>query len=138
MALVISPQEYLKRTQEVYVESAKRCDSTMQSISLAFEVELADIARHDSRITMMDGKQMKSIAVLTMILLPGTFLATFIAAPSGIQWNGDERPWLFWALVVPVALVVLIVYLWWTKKWTRGKEVGVGGNADKGRNLMPF
>ncbi|KAH9899123.1 hypothetical protein F4778DRAFT_782718 [Xylariomycetidae sp. FL2044] len=118
----IEPREYLQRIQEFYIESASRCQSITQATSLAFQRDITHITRDDARITTMDGKQMKSIAVLTMIFLPATFLATFMAAPSGIEWDGAQRPWLFWAIAGPMTAVVVLIYSVWTYTRTRQAE----------------
>ena len=36
---------------------------------------MANIMRQDTEIAIHDGKQMKAIAILTMVFLPGTFVA---------------------------------------------------------------
>lgn len=41
-------------------------------------IQIAELARLDSLNAMRDGKQMKAIALLTMIFLPGTFIAVSI------------------------------------------------------------
>lgn len=38
-------------------------------------IQIAELARLDSLNAMRDGKQMKAIALLTMVFLPGTFIA---------------------------------------------------------------
>jgi hypothetical protein len=65
---------------------------------------------------------MKAIAVLTMIFLPGTYIAvgtpiqTLFAMPI-LDFTTDHRLpslkhtfWLYWAVAVPVTAVVLLLY----------------------------
>lgn len=54
---------------------------------------------------------MKTIAVMTMVFLPGTFLAALFAVPS-LDWSGPKvitsNFWVYWAFTIPSTLVVLL------------------------------
>ena len=58
---------------------------------------------------------MKTIAVMTMMFLPGTFFAALFAVPS-LKWDAgvviSDRFWIYWAFAVPST--ALIILLWWT------------------------
>lgn len=77
---------------------------------------------------------MKSIALLTMVFLPATFLSVRIAttiifgavltqlqalfsttifAYGDNGWEASHRFWIYWAITIPVTIVVLIVYSLW-------------------------
>lgn len=56
---------------------------------------------------------MKTIAVMTMLFLPGTFYAAVFALPT-LRWNTQEprvvQPefWIFWAFTIPSTIIVLL------------------------------
>ena len=60
-----------------------------------------------------DSKSMMTISVVTMVFLPGTFIAALFAMPI-FQWDASEtkkvvnsRIWIYWAVTVPLTLAVL-------------------------------
>lgn len=61
---------------------------------------------------------MKAIAVLTMVFLPATFVATFMAVPI-FDWapSDGERAsglwYVYFAISVPLTVIVLGFYCWW-------------------------
>ncbi|KAF2183104.1 hypothetical protein K469DRAFT_751698 [Zopfia rhizophila CBS 207.26] len=70
-----------------------------------------------ARASKRDSSAMKSIAILTVAFLPGTFISTFFAmplfdfsAPPG-QPIIKTRFWIYWAVAVPLTLTVLAIYL---------------------------
>ncbi|KAF7558849.1 hypothetical protein G7046_g5316 [Stylonectria norvegica] len=108
---MIQPEDYIKDVQESFEGSIMRCENVLQSMSLAFQkvctqsrfffsdpksrilllgsffsfVELADIARNDANVAISDAKQMKAIAVLTMVFLPATAVAMIVSIITA--WN---------------------------------------------------
>jgi hypothetical protein len=60
-----------------------------------------------------DSSAMKTIAIMTMIFLPGTFFATLFAVPS-LKWDKpdviQENFWVYWAFTLPVTAVVILVW----------------------------
>lgn len=61
-----------------------------------------------------DSSAMKTIAVMTMVFLPATFLATVFALPvlewenkTDVRINGFR---LYWAVTVPATLLVFVVW----------------------------
>lgn len=65
---------------------------------------------------------MKTIALMTMLFLPGTFYAALFALPS-LKFN-DNAPGvvqdgfgLYWAFTIPSTLVVLLASLIMNKGW---------------------
>jgi hypothetical protein len=100
----IDAEEYLQRMGEEYDIKINKCEMVLQGASLTFQMvrmvptchfvqtstslslltnrhpqqETAHLSRLDTGIALRDGKQMKAIAVLTMIFLPGTFIAVSV------------------------------------------------------------
>jgi len=52
---------------------------------------------------------MKTIAVLTMVFLPATFLSALFSMPS-LGWDGPEKFKLYWACVIPLTVVTFILW----------------------------
>jgi hypothetical protein len=56
---------------------------------------------------------MKTIAIMTMAFLPGTFLAALFAVPS-LDWSGPKvstnNLWVYWAFTIPFTLVVFTIW----------------------------
>lgn len=68
---------------------------------------------------------MKSIALLTMVVLPGTFISTLFTVPL-FNWDAESwgdvpksRFWFYWALTVPLTILTVAVWLAWQKVYER-------------------
>jgi len=67
---------------------------------------------------------MKTLAAVTVVFLPGTFVASFFAMPL-FNWDADRnsailkgRFWIYWAVSIPLTLVTIIIWLSWTHRQT--------------------
>lgn len=75
-----------------------------------------------------DSSAMKTIAVMTMVFLPATFLATIFALPvleweykKDIQIDGFQ---LYWAVAIPSTAVVFVVWTLVTQRsWILNKAL---------------
>ncbi|KAF2000202.1 hypothetical protein P154DRAFT_204140 [Amniculicola lignicola CBS 123094] len=92
-------------------------DENRISRSVAEETALIAVA------TKRDRAAMKTIAVLTIIFLPPTFVATFPSMPM-LNWNPQLHGkftsnyfWVYWAVAVPLTTFVLIIWsIWWRRE----------------------
>src|SRR5271156_1942463 len=87
-----------------------------------------------NNLALQDNTVMRSIALLTMVFLPGTFLSVCIvtliifgAALTQLQalfsttfftfsengWQTSHRFWIYWVITVPVTIVVLVLWNIW-------------------------
>nr|XP_036582707.1 uncharacterized protein CTRU02_07260 [Colletotrichum truncatum]KAF6791498.1 hypothetical protein CTRU02_07260 [Colletotrichum truncatum] len=99
------------RLREMIVEfdsKVRTCDSLLGGMALAAQMESNYYSRQDAKVaisianaTKQDGSQMRNIAWLGMVFLPGTFLATFFSMPF-FDWNTPDT-----------------VTMWWMKRRTR-------------------
>ena len=114
----------LQVTQRCYVESCKPCANYRQLRRLraknlqVFNLVTQQDATTSTAIaeeTKADGAAMKTIAALTMVFLPGTFLASVFSMP---MLEGAKLS-LYVAIVVPLA--VAVVGCWWL--WISGPEL---------------
>ncbi|EMD00642.1 hypothetical protein BAUCODRAFT_43050, partial [Baudoinia panamericana UAMH 10762] len=67
--------------------------------------------------TLSDAASMKTIAILTMLFLPGTAVASFFSIQM-FNWNaGDSRqiasPWVWVYFVIAVPLTTGVMIAWW-------------------------
>jgi len=62
---------------------------------------------------------MKTLAAVTVAFLPGTFVASFFAMPL-FHWDTtpvvSSRFWIYWAVAVPLTLVTLLIWVFWTRR----------------------
>jgi Mg2+ and Co2+ transporter CorA len=87
---------------------------------------------------------MRSIAVVGLVYLPGTFVSGLFgmnffdfSEESGVQtWNISSKFWLYWAITIPLTLVTIFVWVLAfhgeALKWPGGrrKKVLEAGNVD--------
>ncbi|OJD29834.1 magnesium transport protein transmembrane region [Diplodia corticola] len=74
-------------------------------------LEMAYDSRRLASASKRDSSSMKTIAVLTTVFLPGTFIATVFSMPMV-----DYAPaqfWIYLAIAIPLTLVVLSVWAAW-------------------------
>lgn len=82
-----------------------------------------------------EARTVKAIALVTLIYLPATFVATFLGMDyvnvTGAKWNGvldvSIRPtlWIYLALTAPLTLVTLCAWWMWERWNRRDKEAGL-------------
>ena len=65
---------------------------------------------------------MKTLALVTVIFLPGTFVSALFAVPF-FQWDADKgekvlsgRFWIYWAVVVPLTILTVVPFIVWTRQ----------------------
>ena len=96
--------------------------------------------------TKRDSIAMKTIAVLGIIFLPGTFVASLfsinmfdwgISVPNNTASSDDpvsseltvsRSMWIYWAITVPLTLVTFVVWVFWSRR----------ENARSRRRLMTY
>ncbi|KAK0671005.1 hypothetical protein QBC41DRAFT_63488 [Cercophora samala] len=93
----------------------------VQEIPILLQV-LYNLMQQDiARETRRDSSAMKSIALLTMVFLPGTAIATVMAPFTRISDEDDKLQlsahfWVFWAVAGPVTLAVLAIWGIWIQR----------------------
>ncbi|RWA14439.1 hypothetical protein EKO27_g638 [Xylaria grammica] len=127
-------KERLKHLVDEFDEHICKCATIIDGVGLASQLEWNQIGRKDTftnleiahnglkvaQHTRRDSELMKSIALLTMVFLPATFVATLFS--MGIfEWKGlhgeilsvSPYIWLYIAVTVVITLVTLGTwYLW--------------------------
>ena len=94
---------------------------------------LSTITQNDAEYTAaiaVDGKRdniaMKTIAILGIVYLPGTFMATLFSI-NMFNWGGADRGntsslavspniWIYWVITVPLTVVTFLIWLLWSRR----------------------
>jgi hypothetical protein len=73
-----------------------------------------------ARETKRDSSAMKSIALLTMVFLPATAIATVMAPFIKITDDNEmlvtNHFWIFWAIAGPVTFLVVVLWVLWIRR----------------------
>lgn len=103
-------------------------DKRIQNIiGLSFNL----VTQSDSRVMKADSRAMKVIAVLTLVFLPATGVASIFSMPFfDVDFDGPARElkaaasfWIFWAVVAPLTIVVMLGWvLWYRRAKNRRKQ----------------
>jgi hypothetical protein len=103
---------------------------------------MAEISTRIANITKNDSYAMRTLATMSILFLPGTFIAVgsrsdlsksansvkSFFSMSMFDWNApkgmrvlSDRFWIYWAVTVPFTLLVLTIWIIWYK-WHRKHE----------------
>ncbi|KAJ3939352.1 uncharacterized protein N0V96_010800 [Colletotrichum fioriniae] len=109
-------EEMITSLQE---RSASNKARHFNEISLAYNM----VAQSDARIsvaigraTQRDSEAMKTVAFLTLLFLPSTFVSavfstSFFDYDSGADsWNVSSKFWVYWVVAVPITLVTALLW----------------------------
>ncbi|KAL4894283.1 hypothetical protein BDV59DRAFT_192625 [Aspergillus ambiguus] len=84
------------------------------------DAQLVTHARINTNIasaTQQDSSSLRTLSLVTMFFLPGTFLATLFSVPL-LKWNSetivDRKFWIYWAFAVPLTLMTFGTWWIWT------------------------
>jgi hypothetical protein len=87
---------------------------------------------------------MKSIALLTMVVLPGTFISTLFAIPlfnwDAESWRDVPKPrfWFYWALTAPLTILTVAAWLAWQKIYERtGRSLEQAAREEVSQPTVP-
>lgn len=111
--------------------------SLMQRQNERHNFELTEASHRIAEATLADSKSMKTIAILTMVLLPGTAVASLFSM-NMFNWRAGEGEqiasrWIWVYFVIAVPLTGLTLAAWWL--WTRNKSSRVGDTL--GNSVRP-
>ncbi|KAF3771368.1 hypothetical protein M406DRAFT_230562, partial [Cryphonectria parasitica EP155] len=111
------------------VLSSLRHRSISNEKRLQNEIQLAfnTVAQYDagtsveiSRAAQVDSAAMRTISVVTLALLPPTFVSaifsmSFFDYEAGGDWTVSEKFWIYWAFAIPTTFVALAMWHYWDK-----------------------
>jgi hypothetical protein len=90
-------------------------------------IKIADATADVALLTQRDSASMITIAAVTMLFLPGTFISAILSTTffdygdEGLRVS--ERWWILPATTIPLTIVVFAVWLGW--RYMRLKKVGI-------------
>ncbi|PVI06065.1 hypothetical protein DM02DRAFT_34096 [Periconia macrospinosa] len=130
----------IKRRSESLAERLRN------EINLAFSL----VAQRDSRVMVemgqdskSDNKNMRSIAIVGLIYLPGTFMSglfgmsffELVEDGRGNQvWQTSERLWLYWAITIPLTLFTILIWVTFFHGKALKRRVQELGQLTRNRN----
>jgi len=82
-------------------------------ISLSFNL----VTQRDSQVLKQDSNAMKAIAVLTLVFLPLTGIASLFSTPffevAGSHLWVSASIWIFWVITVCLTCSIVSIWVWW-------------------------
>ncbi|KAM5343370.1 hypothetical protein ACJ41O_011907 [Fusarium nematophilum] len=121
----------------LYANMSKSRDSDIETLPGKIEsqrnVLYNLIAQHDSfmqarlaREALRDSKAMKTLSVLTILFLPGAFVATVFSTNMFGFESKSQQIRVYFAIVIPLTLVLMIGWALWLARTPLGHDVELG------------
>ncbi|KAI9795725.1 MAG: hypothetical protein M1835_005288 [Candelina submexicana] len=107
-------------------------------------ISVAADSRRIAAASKRDSSAMKTISVMTVVFLPGTYIATifgmdfFDVGASSVATKGSF--WVYWAITVPLTLLVMLLWLLWLRRkqlYHRRKDQRVDKGFDEKLGKQP-
>ncbi|KAK4202188.1 hypothetical protein QBC40DRAFT_222116 [Triangularia verruculosa] len=105
-----------------------RCKSQIDIIYAKMQQEDNILTARMAVTSTRDSSSLKALAVITALFLPGDFIASLLGMAMFEKWNDEkfdgemlpktpERFWLYWALALPLTLIIFVLWrLWWVSQ----------------------
>ncbi|CEI70518.1 unnamed protein product [Fusarium venenatum] len=124
----------LKVVVEIYSRMSKSRDSDIESLPGKIEsqrnVLFNLITQHDSslqarlaRESLRDSKAMKTLSILTILFLPGAFIATVFSTEMFDFKSKDQQVRIYFAITIPLTAVLMICWVLWLKNTPERDDV---------------
>ncbi|KAF7550313.1 hypothetical protein G7Z17_g5798 [Cylindrodendrum hubeiense] len=127
----------LKLVVNLYASMSKSRDSDIEGLPGKIEsqrnVLYNLIAQHDSflqaklaRESLRDSKAMKTLSILTILFLPGAFVATVFSTEMFEFKSKGQEIWIYFVIVVPLTAVLMVGWVLWLSNTpdTADEELG--------------
>ncbi|KAF5707709.1 hypothetical protein FGLOB1_6780 [Fusarium globosum] len=132
----------LKVVVEIYSRMSQSRDSDIESLPGKIEsqrnVLYNLITQHDSylqarlaRESLRDSKAMKTLSILTILFLPGAFIATIFSTNMFDFKSKNQQVRIYFAIVIPLTAVLMICWVLWLKNTPER------GDAESGFRYRP-
>ncbi|RGP79390.1 hypothetical protein FLONG3_2445 [Fusarium longipes] len=136
----------LRVVVEIYSRMSKSRDSDIESLPGKIEsqrnVLFNLITQHDSylqarlaRESLRDSKAMKTLSILTILFLPGAFIATVFSTNMFDFESKDQQVRIYFAIVIPLTAVLMICWVLWLKNTPERADVE---SLRQSRPLLPI
>ncbi|KAF3802823.1 hypothetical protein GCG54_00000190, partial [Colletotrichum gloeosporioides] len=132
-------KERILEIMDDYDEKISECEMIIEGMTLANSLGHSKANTSIAVSTKEDSSQMRSIAFLTMVFLPATFVATLFSM-TFFQWIPDDSekmvsPFL-WIYFV-VALILTLFTVWLLRRLANPKKTKKLGVEDPEKGLIP-
>ncbi|KAH7485915.1 hypothetical protein FOMA001_g5698 [Fusarium oxysporum f. sp. matthiolae] len=129
----------LRVVVEIYSRMSQSRDSDIESLPGKIEsqrnVLYNLITQHDSylqarlaRESLRDSKAMKTLSILTILFLPGAFIATIFSTNMFDFKSKNQQVRIYFAIVIPLTAILMICWVLWLKNTPeRADEESVRG-----------
>ncbi|KAF5609026.1 Mg2+ transporter like zinc transport [Fusarium pseudoanthophilum] len=136
----LSHDSKLRVLVEIYSRMSQSRDSDIESLPGKIEsqrnVLYNLITQHDSylqarlaRESLRDSKAMKTLSILTILFLPGAFIATMFSTNMFDFKSKNQQVRIYFAIVIPLTAFLMICWVLWLKNTPeRADEESVGQN----------
>lgn len=104
--------------QGLRLRSISNKERLLNEIQLSFNV----VAQNINRAVQSDSSAMKTIALFTVALFPMPFLSSvfsmtvFYYNDDSGKWSVSKKFWIYWAIAIPITLVVAVLLYSYNKK----------------------
>ncbi|KAI0183768.1 hypothetical protein EV127DRAFT_506397 [Xylaria flabelliformis] len=111
-----------------YDAKIRECVMIMEGMNLATQLAHARANIEIAAAAKTDSSQMKTIALVTMVFLPATFVASLFSM-TFFDWNPPEgrhiSPEIWIYVIIAVGLTLLVIGLWYTivRRTTQDKSI---------------
>lgn len=124
----------------------KNTNLTINRADQRSNIQIADSSHTIAVESKRDNLSMMTIAAITMIFLPGTFVASLFAMPL-LDWSSTDVVrsgfWIYWAVTVPLTVMTVLLWLAWflrkdiTQWWRRrGRQHGSSSRSNSQSSHM--
>ena len=122
LLLEISCNQKIAQSQLQIVYNLIAQRDNKDSLAMAeLQTELARIQTTIANTTKEDSYAMRTIAVMSILFLPGTFVSSFFSMDM-FDWQAPKsasvvssRFWIYWAVTAPLTIVVVSIWFLWLR-----------------------
>jgi hypothetical protein len=122
LLLEISCNQKIAQSQLQIVYNLIAQRDNKDSLAMAeLQTELARIQTTIANTTKEDSYAMRTIAVMSILFLPGTFVSSFFSMDM-FDWQAPKgasvvsfRLWIYWAVTAPLTVVVVSIWFLWLR-----------------------
>lgn len=134
----IAAQRYEFETLPRRMDNARNTISSLvQQQNERMNFDTAESTRRIAEATLSESASMRTIAILTMVFLPGTAVASFFSMAM-FNWSADSGSdlasrwlWIYFVVAVPLTCAVLGVWMVYSRRMSRRVLRNlVGANTD--------
>ncbi|KAF2443081.1 hypothetical protein P171DRAFT_522732 [Karstenula rhodostoma CBS 690.94] len=111
--------DQLSLMRQIIKSALRRNEYVKESVQAQVQMVYALRAQQDNEMSHQYGADMRVISIVTLIFLPGTFVATFFSTSFWDFGPSNEGPmvskwvWLYWLVTIVLTMCVVSIWMWW-------------------------